>query len=140
MKRLRLVLILANILFCFPAFAEQSLIKPQSQGEVTFVSGGVGVDEQNAMQTMRADFNLHLLFSVKGTGEYVSDVTVRIADSSGNALLESVSDGPMLFAKLKPGRYIVTVDRDGQAIRKTVKVGGPQRTSLSFTWPQEQGD
>ncbi|MDD4904663.1 MAG: carboxypeptidase-like regulatory domain-containing protein [Methylobacter tundripaludum] len=140
MKRLRLVLILANILFCFPAFAEQSLIKPQSQGEVTFVSGGVGVDEQNAMQTMRADFNLHLLFSVKGTGEYVSDVTVRIADSSGNVLLESVSDGPMLFAKLKPGRYIVTVDRDGQAIRKTVKVGGPQRTSLSFTWPQEQGD
>jgi hypothetical protein len=140
MKRLRLVLILANILFCFPAFAEQSLIKPQSQGEVTFVSGGVGVDEQNAMQTMRADFNLHLLFSVKGTGEYVSDVTVRIADSSGNVLLESVSDGPMLFAKLKPGRYIVTVDRDGQAIRKTVKVGGPQRTSLSFTWPREQGD
>jgi len=140
MKRLRLVLILSNILFCFPAFAEQSLIKPQRHGEVSFVCCGVGGHEQNAMQAMRADFNLHLLFSIKGTGEYVSDVTVRIADSSGNALLESVSDGPMLFAKLKPGRYIVTVDRDGQAIRKTVKVGGPQRTSLSFTWPREQGD
>lgn len=140
MKRLHLVLILSNMLFCFPAFAEQSLISPQTQGEVTFVSGGVGGDEQSAMKAMRPDYNLHLLFSVKGTGEYISDVTVRITDSRGNNLLESVSDGPMLFARLKPGRYVVTVDRDGQVIHKTAKVGSTQRTSLSFTWPQEQGD
>ena len=89
---------------------------------------------------MRADYNLSLLFSVKGTGEYVSDVKVRITDSSGNTFLETVSDGPMLFAKLKPGRYIVTVDRDGQVIHKTVTVGGKPRASLSFTWAQEKGD
>lgn len=140
MKQLHLAFILPCILFSFPVVAEQSLIKPQTQGEVTFVSGGVGVDEQNAMQAMQADYNLSLLFSIKGTGAYVSDVKVRITDSSGNTLMESVSDGPMLFAKLKPGRYIVTVDRDGQVIRKTATVGGKQRTPLSFTWPQEQGD
>ena len=89
---------------------------------------------------MRDDYNLTLLFSVKGTGEYVSDVKVSIADSSGNAVLESVSDGPMLFAKFKPGRYIVTVDRDGQVIHKVAIVSGRKGVSLSFAWPQEQGD
>ena len=140
MKRLHLALILPCILLSFPALAEQDLIKPQTQGEVTFVSGGVGGDEQNAMQALRADYNLHLLFSVAGTGEYVSDVKVSITDSGGNTLMESVSDGPMLFARLKPGRYTVAVDRDGQVTHKTAKIEGTKRTSLSFTWPQEQGD
>ncbi|HEY8094685.1 MAG TPA: carboxypeptidase-like regulatory domain-containing protein [Methylobacter sp.] len=138
MKRLDLVLILSCILFSFSAVAEQELIKPQTQGEVTFVNGGVGGDEQNAMQALGADYNLHLLFSIKGTGEYVSDVKVRIADSSGNTILETVSDGPMLFAKLKPGRYSVTVDKDGQVVKKTATVASTtKRTSLSITWPKD---
>lgn len=140
MSRLCLVFILPCMLLSLAAVAEQSLIKPQIQGEVTFVSGGVGEDEQNAMQALRADYNLHLQLSVKGTGEYVSDVKVSIKDSSGNTLMESVSEGPMLFAKLKPGRYLITADRDGQLIHKMAKIEGTNRTSLSFTWPQEQGD
>ena len=138
MKRLYLALILPFALFSFPAFAEQSLIKPQTQGEVNFVSGGVGVDEMNAMQAMRADYNLSLLFSVQGTGEYLSDVKVSITDSSGNTLLETVSDGPKLFARLKPGRYTVTADLDGQVSHKMATVGDKKTTSLSFTFRQQR--
>jgi hypothetical protein len=140
MKKSHLALIFSCVLFSFAAVAEQSLIKQQTQGEVTFVSGGVGGDERDALQAMRADYNLSLLFSVKGTGEYVSDVTVRITDSSNHPVLETLSDGPMLFVRVKPGRYNIAVDRDGQIIHKAVTVRGQKRTSLSFTWPQEQGD
>jgi len=136
MKRLHLALILPCVLFSFPAVAEQVLIEPQTQGEVTFVSGGVGGDERNEMQAMRADYNLSLLFSIRGTGEYLSDVKVLITDASGNIFLEALSEGPMLFAKLKPGRYIVNVDRDGQIIHKRATVGDKKRTSLSFSWPE----
>ncbi|WP_340124060.1 carboxypeptidase regulatory-like domain-containing protein [Methylobacter svalbardensis] len=140
MKRMHLTLIFLCILFSFPAVAEQELIKPQTQGDVIFVSGGVGADEQDALQAMRAGYNLHLLFSIKGTGEYVSDVRVRIADSRGNSLMETLSEGPMLFARLKPGRYIVTVERGDQAFKQTTTVGSTKWTSLSFTWPQERID
>lgn len=140
MKRLFVALFLPCMLLALPAIAEQSLLEPQKQGEVTFVSGGVGADEQKAMQAMRADYNLSLLFSEQGTGAYVSGVKVRITDSGGNAFLETVSDGPKLFAKLKPGRYIVSVDRDGQLSRKAAKVGGKQMTSLSFTWARQKED
>lgn len=140
MKLLQSALILSSIMLGFFALAEQTLIKPQTQGEVEFVSGGVGGDEQKSMQAMRADYNLHLLFSIKDTGEYVSDVKVHIADSNGHPLMESVSEGPMLFAKLKPGRYKVSVDRDGQVVHKAVKVTDRHKVSLSFTWPQEEED
>lgn len=140
MKHLNIALILSSLLCSFTAVAELSVLKPQTQGDVTFVSGGIGTDEQNEMHAVRADYNLNLLFSVKGTGEYVSDVKVMITDSSGNIVLDSVSDGPMLFALLKPGRYSISVDRDGQVQHKKVTVGSKKRTSLSFSWPQETGD
>ena len=136
MKRLQLTLILPCILIGFPAIAEQTSIKPQTQGEVSFVSGGVGGDERDEMHAIQADYNLSLLFSVKGTGEYLSDVRVHIEDSKGNTSLETVADGPMLYAKLKPGRYSVSADRDGHVIDRKVMVGG-KRTSLSFVWPGE---
>lgn len=135
MKRLHLVVIFFCILFSLLSVAELSPIKPKTQGEVTFVSGGVGADERSAMQAIRADYNLRLLFSMKRTGEYASDVKVHIADSRGNTVLETVSDGPELFAKLKPGRYIVTADRAGQVIHKAATLENKQTTSLSFTWP-----
>jgi hypothetical protein len=140
MKRLNIMLILISLICSFTAVAEQSVLKPQTQGDVTFVSGGIGTDEQNEMQAVRADYNLNLLFSVRGTGEYVSDVKVMIADSSGNTVLDSVSDGPMLFALLKPGRYSISVDRDGHVLHKKVTVGSKKRASLSFYWPKEMGD
>lgn len=140
MKPLHFALILSILLFSFSAAAEQSLINPQTQGEVTFVSGGVGIDEQNTLRAMRADYNLSLLFSVQGTGKYVSDVKVSIVNSDGNTLLESVSDGPMFLADLKPGRYSVIADLEGQVITKKATVSAKQRTSLSFAWPQEMGD
>lgn len=140
MKRLHLAFILPCVLISFSSVAEETSLKQQSQGDVTFISGGVGEDERSEMKAMRANYNLSLLFSVKGSGEYIGDAKVRIEDSSGNTALETVSDGPMLYAKLKPGHYKVIADRDGQIIDKKVKVGGKQLTSLSFAWPQEQGD
>jgi hypothetical protein len=135
MKQLQLALILPCFLFSFQVVAE-TMIKPQTQGDVTFVSGGVGGDERSAMQAIRADYNLSLLFSVQGSGEYLSDVKVSVTDEKGNTLLETVSDGPMLLASLKPGHYNVTAELDGQVAHKKATVGNKQRTSLSFIWSQ----
>lgn len=135
MKLFQLTLFLSCILFSFLAIAD-SLIKSQTQGDVTFVSGGVGGDERSAMQAIRADYNLSLLFAVQGSGEYLSDVKVSVTDAKGNTVLETVSDGPMLLASLKPGHYKVTAELDGQVTHKKATVGNKRRTSLSFIWPQ----
>lgn len=134
MKRRHLVHILPWILYSFSVIADSSMIKQQSQGDVTFISGGIGGDERDALQAVRADYNLTLLFSMQGTGEYFSDVTVSISDAKHQSVLDTVSDGPMLFAKLKPGRYRVSADHEGQVINKNVTVDGKHRSALSFTW------
>ena len=137
MKPLYLALILPCLLLSPPSFAGEYAIQPQTQGEVTFVTGGVGLDERNELNATRANYNLSLLFSVQGKGNFLSDVKIRITDLKGNVFLETVSNGPKLFAKLPSGRYIVTVDLNGETYHKTVSVRGKQNTSLSFTWSQK---
>jgi hypothetical protein len=136
MRQLHLALILPCILISFPAPAEQTSIKSQSQGVVTFVSGGVGIDEKNEMEALQAGYNLSLLFSTKGRGEYISDVKVHIEDSNGKICLETVTDGPMLYAQLKPGRYSISADWGGHVIDKKVMIGG-KRASLSLVWTED---
>ena len=137
MKTLYLALILPCLLLSLPSLAEESAIQPQTQGDVTFVTGGVGIDERNELDATRANYNLSLQFSVQGSGNYLSDVNIRITDLKGNVFLETVSNGPKLFAKLPSGRYIVTVDLNGETYHKTVSVRGKRNTSLSFTWSQK---
>ena len=137
MKPLYLALILPCVLLSLPLLAEESGIQPQTQGEVTFVTGGVGIDERNELNATRANYNLSLLFSVQGKGNFLSDVNIRITDLKGKVFLETVSDGPKLFAKLPPGRYIVSVDLNGEAYHKTVSVGSKKNTSLSFSWSEK---
>jgi hypothetical protein len=137
MKPLPLALMFLTFLISLPALAEKPLIEPQTQGEVSFVSGGIGSNERDALQTMRADYNLRLLFALQGTGEYTSDVNINITDSKGNSLLETTSKGPMLFAKLKPGRYTVKAELNGRVLDKPAKVRHNHTTSLSFIWPKD---
>ena len=66
MKPLYLALILPCLLLSPPSFAGEYAIQPQTQGEVTFVTGGVGLDERNELNATRANYNLSLLFSVQG--------------------------------------------------------------------------
>ncbi len=134
MKRLINILISLLLLFSFVANAEHQGVKPQSQGDVTFVSGGVGSDEKDAMEAVRTEYNLHLLFA-EGRGEYLSGVNVAIADSSNHIILETLSDGPMFFANLKPGRYTVSAEVNGRDFHKKINVGGKKATNLTFLWP-----
>ncbi len=136
MKTLQLAVILSGVLFSFLAFAEQPPVQPQTQGDVTFMTGGVGIEERDTLNATRPDYNFSLLFYIQGTGKYLSDVAVRITDLAGNVFLETVSDGPELFAKLPSGRYIVTVAFYGTTYHKIVSVGRRRNVSLSFTWPQ----
>ena len=135
MKRLTRLLILVGILSPFSVLAEEYGLKPQTQGDVSFVSGGVGQYEADAMQSVRGDYNLHLLFALQGTGEYLSNVKVNITDAKGNSYLDVLADGPMLFVQLKPGRYTVYADLDGRISHKKVNITGRKPVSLSFLWP-----
>ena len=59
---------------------------------------------------VREQYTLRLLFA-DSSGSYLADIAVTVADRAGNTLLEAISDGPYLWARLPPGSYRVTARR-----------------------------
>jgi hypothetical protein len=92
----------------------------------------VGLEERDALEAMAARFNLKLTFAMQ-SGDYVSDIGVRIADRAGNTVLETTAEGPLLYARLAPGSYSVQVSGAGQSFQRDVQVRGGQ-AQLGFYW------
>jgi hypothetical protein len=140
MKSLYATIALLIALSGFQAMAEELKLKPQTQGNIQFISGGIGEHEQQAIRAMQGDYNLHLLFSVKSTGEYVSGAKVKILSHDGKTLLDTVSAGPNLLVKMEPGHYTLIADRDGHIIEEAIMVPKKHGTIVALTWAKEKGD
>jgi|GEM_PF-1562995 hypothetical protein len=137
MKRLHVALIFPCILLSFAVVAQQTSLQAQTQGGVTFLSGGVEADERAGMKAFWPNYNLSLLFSETGSGKYLSGVKVRIENAKGKTILNIASAGPILFIKLNPDRYKVIVNQNGQIIDKVANLMGHEQVSLSFSWAQK---
>lgn len=107
---------------------------PRTQGDVTYISGGVGKDSVRAMREIEHGYNLRLMFAVKRSGEYLADVRVKLMDAKGKTVLDAVSDGPYFFAKVPPGRYQVVAVNEGNSITRSVDVSPRSAVSQPFYW------
>lgn len=102
------------------------------QGEVVVLHGGVGEEDRAAMEQKAADYNLRLTFARKGSGAYLSDVRVAIRNAQGTTLLDTVSAGPWLFARLPQGDFTVSATEDGRTLTQSVSIKGASRREWVF--------
>lgn len=108
----------------------------RTAGGVSYVSGGVGTDSIDRLDSIASDFNLKLVFALT-SGNYVSDVKVTIADAAGKTLLDTTSEGPWFLAKLPVGNYQVVATFAGKAEKRTIAVGAEKLETIDFRWESE---
>jgi hypothetical protein len=113
--------------------------QPKQQNGVSYINGGVGHDEQEAMRALRADYNLQLTFATKQTGAYRSDVQLDIADAKGAGVLSVANTGPMFFAKLPPGTYKISAAAEGKTFKRSVKLGNGAK-EMVLHWENDSPD
>lgn len=118
-----------------PAPAMERRLPGQSTLGVPHVSGGIGASEREAMEQVKSQYNLRLLFAVAGSGAYLSNIRVQIQDAAGPTLLSTVTVGPWLYANLAPGDYVLTVEHAGQAQTRNVTLPTTGAVAESFYWP-----
>ncbi|WP_207005542.1 carboxypeptidase regulatory-like domain-containing protein [Trinickia mobilis] len=105
----------------------------QRQGDVSFVSGGVGQDESNALQSAQSQWPLALLFAGPGS-DYLADVHVNIVDARSAQVLNATSRGPYMLVRLRPGRYIVQASYKNHDQSKTVTIPATGTARTAFYW------
>lgn len=124
---------------CLTPAAVLAAQTPQQQNGITYINGGVGAEEQNAMKSQRADYNLLLTFATKQSGAYRSDVQLDIMDAKGTNLVSAANTGPMFFARLPPGTYRISAAAEGKTFKRTVKVGSAPK-EIVLHWENDSPD
>jgi len=134
---LALLLTLGTAAVWAQAPVESGALTVESKGDISYVSGGVGASEQEALAKAKSEYNLWLTFAVTGTGAFLSDIPVTISDKAGQVLVEAVSAGPYFYARVPAGTYHLSVDNAGQVKKRTVSVPASGGVSEVFEWPRQ---
>ena len=98
-------------------------LQAQQQGNITFVSGGAGTEDRDALRQVEGQYNLRLLFAARN-GDYLANVAVTLSDARGNAVLDTIAEGPIFYARVPPGRYRLTVSNQGHSQSRDINVSG----------------
>jgi hypothetical protein len=109
----------------------------QNMGNIAYVSGGVGDESIERLNSMRDRFNLKLVFALK-SGAYLSDVHTVIANAKGATLLDTTSDGPWLLTRLPAGSYEVVASSAGVTKKRQVSVAATGMKTVDFRWDSDQ--
>lgn len=136
-SRTRKVALLLFGLACMAPFAyagEEEAIRTESG--VSYVSGGVGMASRERLEAMAGEFNLKLIFTLE-SGAYLSGVTVVIADGSGKQLLRTLTDGPLLLAKLPTGNYHVAATLGDRRVERKIGLVADKGKVEYFRWTTE---
>ena len=118
-----------------PADMSAVQLQPQEQNGITYLSGGVGEDESQAIKQAKG-YNLHMTFS-EGTGnEYLSNVDVVIQTVEGRSVLSLSKVGPIVYVKLPAGKYLIVASQNGHEKRSTVALEGTATGTVDLHWSE----
>lgn len=125
------------------AFAVNAVAAPlsalpatQKQGEISYLSGGIGLTEANAIKHVAKRYPLELEFVLKAKpkDEYLADVKVNIKDAHDKVVLDTTADGPFLLAQMPAGKYTISADRDGKVEHRRIEIAAKEHQRLVFAW------
>ena len=113
-------------------------LQPKTENGVTYLCGGVGLDEAQMIKSEARNYDLMLTFAARD-GSYLADVNVEIADARGTPVLTTKCDAPILLVDLpKSGNYRIRSETEGRAVSRTAYVQNKKghSKSLAVVWPQ----
>jgi hypothetical protein len=139
-----LVLVLfvgAAVLWPLPAPAETApeaayYKEGQTPQGFPYMTGGISVEERNAMTERDDAYNLKLVFAEK-SGVYLAGVPLTIMDRNGKEIAAITSEGPWFYIKLPPGTYHASAMVDGESRKIDLSVPDSGAVARIFHWDLE---
>jgi hypothetical protein len=113
-----------------------NLPNEKTVGMITYVSGGVGIDEASAMKREQVNFPLTMEFvaHTNQKDELITNVAVTVKDYNDKIVLQTMSDGPYLYARLPDGTYVITAEVKGLPKLKIVNIAAQKSDHVIFEW------
>ncbi|MDD4616172.1 MAG: hypothetical protein PHW76_03530 [Alphaproteobacteria bacterium] len=124
---------------CFVALAvlaAPQAPEPVTRGDVSYLSGGVSLDERQAIEAQAKNYNL-LITNANRIGQMSVDANIVVKGKDGREVITIDNAGPLFYAKLPPGDYTITALSGDQQQRRIVKIPAKGTKRVYFTWQQD---
>ena len=133
MKRINLAMLAGSLLIVSPAFAGPLKGLAEPSHHPSSFEEQTDPDDRlaNTFWSMMND-NLALKFSLANGKP--DDVVVLIKDSAGRQVVDTRSDGPLLFAKLPEGDYTIEAELGGKVVVRRVTLSSYEQSKLYINW------
>lgn len=135
LNRLNMAGLMAGLMVATSAMAytfQTETLVEQTDGNVTYVTGGIGEMETYELEMAKPYYNLHVI-NAAPAGAYVSDTSVIVEDSKGNDML-AVRTGPLLYANLPAGRYTLMAEQAGVVQTKKFTISAKKSADVRLIW------
>jgi hypothetical protein len=120
---------------CVSAWADDDVLEVHEQNAISYVSGGVGDDEKAQLESAQHNYNLRIM-NADRSGHFSGDIRILISDSQHNLLLDATS-GPLFYANLPKGHYIIEGYAGLESKKETVTIAAGKPARVRFMWPEE---
>lgn len=100
---------------------------------VSYITGGVGIDEEEQIKEIGKSYTLQVLVAQKH--KFLSDVSITIVDAENNLVLETKMNGPYIFINLEPGKYTLNAEGFGESFSRKIKIKVGKQQKQVFSWP-----
>lgn len=112
--------------------ANNAVPAAQTGNGITYITGGIGDEERVAMENSKDQYNLHIT-NVNNEGAFTDNMNIAIYDIKATKLAE-FNAGPMIYAKLPAGKYVVAAtNENGEIRRKNIRVLRTT-TNVNLVW------
>lgn len=131
-----LLLLAVLAIMSLPTKTYGQLPQPLQDGNITYISGGVGEDEAKAIKAEAKNWPLNIEFSqyLESHDAWVSQVYLTILDAKGGAIFEAKLDGPMFLAKLPTGNYQIVATYEGVTKTQKVQIIAGRSVYVPINW------
>lgn len=129
-RRIAVAAVFGTVVICAltwrPAGAADEMVI-RTMGPVSYVCGGVAEDERAKLAAQEKNFNMGILFTQGPSGEYLSDVDVKLTMDDGQQVATFKAGGPRCLIRAPEGSYNIEASYKGQP--KTLKISTGTRNA-----------
>jgi hypothetical protein len=134
LKQWSLSIALVVALFTSSACRADEIAIQQDANGVSYVTGGIGSEEVEALESFKKQFNLYFLFSEGKIGRLVDDVNISILDAKKQTVFSLEHAAPRLLLSLPTGRYTVIASYQGNSQRYTLNANAKKHQRVILNW------
>jgi hypothetical protein len=100
---------------------------------ISYLTGGITLDERQEMSDQRKNFSLLLKLAAK-SGKYLGDSSVMVTNAKNAVVFEGATDGPWLFMNLPAGNYKVTVKNGDVSQSQKISIEKNAHRDVTMYW------